>query len=179
MTAALVSYFKLNDTIEEHFGNLNYGSARPPQSNAQYGTTESPLEQVNGNPVSDALYTLPFALWGLHEAYLVTNDTYFQTYLNYLTEFLMKSQILVENEQYSAVNGAWYRAFDFVKWEFFASASDVGWGPTSIESGWTVGEILQAFGMIETRQSFWDVVCLYNFTQIMNQYIPIFGLPSI
>ena len=34
------SYF---GAIEEKYGNLAYGNARPPESNAQYGTTEAPL----------------------------------------------------------------------------------------------------------------------------------------
>eukprot|EP00486_Rosalina_sp_Unknown_P014344 CAMPEP_0201596444 /NCGR_PEP_ID=MMETSP0190_2-20130828/193128_1 /ASSEMBLY_ACC=CAM_ASM_000263 /TAXON_ID=37353 /ORGANISM="Rosalina sp." /LENGTH=90 /DNA_ID=CAMNT_0048056799 /DNA_START=449 /DNA_END=718 /DNA_ORIENTATION=- len=73
---------EVNGTIEEYYGNLAYGKARPPQDNPQYGTTEAPMEQENGDPVSDTLYTLPFAIWGLHEACLLTHNALFCDMLN-------------------------------------------------------------------------------------------------
>ena len=175
---------QVNGTIEEYYGNLAYGSAKPPQNNPQYGTTEAPMEQVNGDPVSDTLYTLPFALWGLHEAYLVTNQQLFYNLLNNLTQYLIKIQVMVDDDrlEYKYLNGSWLRGFDFNFNEYFASASDIGWGPTSVESGWTVGEILSSFGMIMTNNSFFDIVngnTLYNFDEYVKQYIPIFGLPPM
>ena len=34
-------------------------------------------------------------------------------------------------------DGAFFRAFDFVKWEVWGSDADLGWGAWSIETGWT------------------------------------------
>ena len=40
-------------------------STRTP-TNSNYGTFEAPLNQENGDPVSDLLYTTNFALLGMH-----------------------------------------------------------------------------------------------------------------
>ena len=177
----LKMYF-VNGTIIEHFGNLSNGNARPPQSNQQYGSSEAPLEQENGDTVSDTLYTLPFAVWGLHEAYLLTKDSLFGGMLSDLTMYLMETQVFVEEDkaEHSYLNGSWLRGFDFERKEYFGSSSDIGWGPYSVESGWTVGEILSAFGMIMTNTSFFDVVnaeTLPNFEALLKKNVPIFGLP--
>ncbi len=57
---------------------LSYGQSGDgyhiPQSNEAYGTSETPLIQQNGDPVTDQLYTTGFALFGLHEAVAATGD---------------------------------------------------------------------------------------------------------
>eukprot|EP01084_Bolivina_argentea_P074435 135036_1 len=179
----ILNIYEINGTIIEHYGNLSYGGAKPAQSNVEYGTHEAPLEQENGDPVSDALYSLPFAQWGLHEAYLLTNDyELFGKPLQYLTDYLINIQVFVDskNIQYSYLNGSWFRAFDFNNYEYFASGSDSGWGPYSVESGWTIGEILNAYGLIMTNNSFFDIVNrenLHRFDHYVEEYIPIFDLP--
>ncbi len=106
---------------------------------------------------------MPFAIWGLHEAWLVTGDEFFGRQKDGLTQFILDSQIQVVNRNTSDsylgyLDGGWFRGFDFNRSEYFASSSDIGWGPYSIESGWTVGEIMGGFGLIHTNQSFWDLV---------------------
>ena len=58
----------------ERLGQVHGGHFRTPQSNAEYGTGETPLLQENGDPVTDQLYTTGFALLGLHEAVGATGD---------------------------------------------------------------------------------------------------------
>ena len=59
--------------------------------------------------------------------------------LNKLAEFLCRIQ--VRSEAHPELDGAWFRAFDFEKWEHWGSSADIGWGAWSIESGWTQGWI--------------------------------------
>lgn len=33
-------------------------------------------------------------------------------------------------------DGAWLRAFDYGRWEYFGSSADIGWGPYCAETGW-------------------------------------------
>lgn len=54
-------------------------------------------------------------------------------------------------------DGAWFRAFDFARWEFWASNADAGWGTWSIETGWTQGWIVAVLAMRQTKTSFWEL----------------------
>ena len=50
------------------------------------------------------------------------------------------------NEVESELDGAWFRGFDFRRWEYWASNSDWEWGPWCTEVGWTQGWITSVFG---------------------------------
>jgi len=131
--------------IRESIGKVGFGSYAPPSSNEAYGTSEAPLIQENGDPVSDMLYTSNFAFIGLHEANALINSKKLKEAEDKLTEFLCRIQI--NSEAYPYLDGGWYRAFDFKNWEYWASNSDIGWGAWSIESGWTQGWITATLGM--------------------------------
>lgn len=45
------------------------------------------------------------------------------------------------------VHGAYFRAFDYELWDYWGSASDWGWGPWSVETGWTEGWIAAGLGL--------------------------------
>lgn len=126
-----------------------------PQSNAQYGTGETPLIQENGDPACDTLYTLGFAFLGLHEAVAATGDPDLKKAEDRLAEFLCRIQ--AKSEELPYLSGAWLRAFDFDKWEYWASPADIGWGPWSVESGWGHAWITAILGLRIRGESFWDV----------------------
>ena len=56
------------------------------------------------------------------------------------------------------IDGAWLRAFDVSKWEYWASATDYGYGPWETESGWTIGWVSATLGMRQLGTSFWDTM---------------------
>ncbi|HJN17215.1 MAG TPA: discoidin domain-containing protein, partial [Armatimonadota bacterium] len=124
-------------------------------SNEAYGTTETPLIQENGDPACDLLYTTNFAFLGLHEAVAATGDADLAEASDRLAEFLCRIQ--VRSEAHPELDGAWFRAFDFEKWEFWGSSADVGWGAWSIESGWTQGWITSVLAMRVRGTSLWDL----------------------
>ena len=55
------------------------------------------------------------------------------------------------------MEGAWLRAFDFEKWDYWASDADLGWGAWSVETGWTQTWITTVFALRAGKTSLWDV----------------------
>jgi hypothetical protein len=55
------------------------------------------------------------------------------------------------------LDGGWFRAFDFNRWEYWASNGDAGWGAWSIESGWTQSWITTVLGLRLMNTSIWDL----------------------
>ncbi len=142
-------------SIQEWLHGVGGGHYKIPQSNAEYGTGETPLIQQNGDPVCDTLYTLGFALLGLHEAAAATDDAGLKAAEDRLAAFLCRIQARSESLPY--INGAWLRAFDYDKWDFWASPADVGWGPWSVESGWGHAWITAVMGLRLRDESFWEI----------------------
>jgi hypothetical protein len=56
-------------------------------------------------------------------------------------------RIQASSTQQPYLDGAWLRGFDYGIWEFFGSASDSGWGPWCVETGWTNSWIAAALGL--------------------------------
>lgn len=126
-----------------------------PSSNAEYGTTETPLIQENGDPVSDQLYTSGFALLGLHEAAAASGDPRCKEAEDRLAEYLCRIQVRSEALPY--LDGAWFRAFDHGRWDYWASSGDVGWGAWCIETGWGQAWTAATLALREKQTALWDV----------------------
>ncbi len=141
--------------IREELGDRKMGRYPPPRDNASYGTAEAPLIAENGDPVSDLLYTTNFAFLGLREAAAATGDPDIVEAENRLAKFLCRIQI--DSPTLPQVDGGWFRAFDFNRWEHWGSNADAGWGAWSIESGWTQGWIVAVLAMREMETSLWDL----------------------
>lgn len=140
--------------ICEEIGLSGKGRYPPPANNEGYGKTEASLIQENGDPVTDLLYTANFAFLGLHEAAAV-GDAAAATAAEKLADFLCRVQ--VRSERQPAVDGGWFRAFDFARWEAWASNADSGWGAWTIESGWTQGWIVSVLALRQMEQSLWEL----------------------
>ncbi len=151
----LISFQDKSGAIREEIGSAGEGQYGPPKSNDKYGTSEAPLLQENGDPVSDLLYTTNFAFLGLHESAAATHDPLYVHAENKLAEFLCRIQI--QSTKHSELAGGWFRAFDYGRWDYWASASDWGWGPWSIETGWTMSWITSVLAMRDLRTSLWEV----------------------
>lgn len=140
--------------IREQIGEKGKGGFPPPASNEVYGTTEAPLIQTNADGVSDLLYTVNFAFLGLHEAAAATGEQYYRDTEDKLAKFLCRIQI--RSEKHPELHGSWFRAFDFNRWEYWASNADAGWGAWSIETGWTQSWITAVLGLRQMKTSIWE-----------------------
>ena len=141
--------------IREELGALGNGRYPPPRSNAGYGKEEAPLIQQNGDPVADLLYTCNFTFLGLHEAFGATGDPQYKEMADKLAEFLIRIQ--VRSETHPELDGAWFRAFDFSKWDYWGSNADSGWGAWSVEVGWTQGWVPTVLALRELKLNLWDL----------------------
>ena len=156
--------------IREEMGAEDHGLLPPPKSNDRYGTSEAPLIQENGDPVCDLLYTSNFAFVGLHEAAAATGDPFYSQAEDKLAELLCRIQI--RSTAHPELHGAWCRAFDFKLWDYWASNSDWGWGPWSIESGWTQAWITSVLAMRHLKTSCWDLTAKSRIARYMEKLLP-------
>ncbi len=141
--------------IREELGRPGKGLYPPPRSNTAYGTNEASLIAENGDPVADLLYTTNFAFLALHEAAAATGDEDILEAENRLAEFLCRIQ--VKSAKHPQIDGGWFRAFDFKRWEHWGCNADHGWGAWAIESGWTQGWIISVLAMRQMNTSLWDL----------------------
>lgn len=135
----VVKFFisKLNkyNTVPEVMGKRELGHYPSPCCNADHGRGESALVQFNGDPACDLLYSVNYGFIGLHEAYMATGNPEYKAAVDGMAEFFCRIQASSADQNY--IDGAWLRGFDYDLWEFFGSASDSGWGPWCVETGWT------------------------------------------
>ena len=111
--------------------------------------------QQNGDPVCDLLYTMEYAFLGLHEAAAATGDPFYTRAADRLAQFFCRAQI--QSEQHPELDGGWFRAFDFQRWDYWASNGDAGWGAWSIESGWSQSWICSVLALRQMKTSLWDL----------------------
>jgi hypothetical protein len=125
-------------------------------SNAEYGTRETSLIQSDGDSVCDLLYSCNFAVIGLHEAAAATQEPLYAQAEEKLAEFLARIQI--RSDAQSELDGAWYRAFDYQRWDYWASSADWEWGPWCTETGWSQPWIAGTLALRQRHTSLWDLV---------------------
>ena len=123
-------------------------------SNAQYGLYEAPLIFRNGDPVADMLYTSNFAFFGLQEAWKATGNPKYQQATNRLSDFLTRIQ--VRSNRWKDLDGAWFRAFDYQRGDYWASNADAGWGAWGTLTGWIQSWIVYTQVLAEKNTSFWE-----------------------
>ncbi|MEG2596809.1 MAG: hypothetical protein RR977_00135, partial [Oscillospiraceae bacterium] len=111
---------------------------------SQTEDAECSLLTQNGDPVVDMLYSLNWLPLGFAHAYDITGDPYFHELWEEIASFMIRAQIHSNNPD---IDGVWTRGFDVDLMEVYGLPNDVGWGPWSIESGWSIGEIVAGLGM--------------------------------
>lgn len=141
--------------IPEALGNPNSGHYQAPTSNEAYGTMETPLIQNNGDPVSDQLYVTGFALLALREVNAAIDDPKYRNAEDRLAEYAIRIQVSSPSLDY--LNGTWFRAFDFDKWDYWSSSGDMGWGAWCAEAGWGPAWNMIVIGLRHEKTSVWDV----------------------
>jgi hypothetical protein len=150
--------------IRETLGGTGQGVA----SNAEYGTGEITIIQQNGDSLCDSLYTCNFALIGLHEAALATGDSFYAQASKKLAEFFCRIQI--RSRHHPELDGAWYRGFDFRRWEYWASNADWEWGAWCTESGWGAPWIASTLALRQTNRSLWDLISQCKMAQPLKKF---------
>jgi hypothetical protein len=141
--------------IREELGAATDGRYGATKSNADYGKHEAPLIAVNGDPVADMLYTTNFGFFALNEAAAATGDIKYKNAVDKIAEFLVKIQI--SSEVHPDLDGGWFRAFDYKRWEYWASNADAGWGAWGTLTGWTQSWIVTTLALQQKNQSLWDI----------------------
>jgi len=143
-------------------------------SNESYGTGECPLVFESGDPATDLLYTSNFAFLGLHEAAAATGDAALKSAADRIADFMIRIQ--VRSDQPAVLDGAWFRGFDFSRWDYWASNADIGWGVWATESGWTQGWITSMLALRQMKTSYWDLTkkngIAKNFAAVRKTLLP-------
>lgn len=124
-------------------------------SNDAYGKNEAPLIARNGELAADMLYTCNFAFFALNEAAHATGDARYRDAVRRLADFLVRIQ--VKSEGHKDIDGAWFRAFDFGRWDYWASNADNGWGAWCTLTGWIQSWIVTTESLVATDRSYWDL----------------------
>ncbi|NLH98049.1 MAG: hypothetical protein GX446_01000 [Chthonomonadales bacterium] len=140
--------------IFEQLGPAGSNQLPPPASNEAYGTAEIPIIQTDDDRACDLLYACNFAAIGLHEAAAATGDSFYAAASDRLCAFLVRAQ--VRSRARPELDGAWFRAFDLKRWDYWASSGDAGWGAWCIESGWTQTWIGITLSLRRLKTSLWD-----------------------
>ncbi len=151
--------------IREELGGDGLGLFGKATSNRDYGVREAPLISKNGDPVADMLYTCNFAFFALNEALHATGDSRYKEAVGRLGDFLVKIQ--AESETHPDIDGAWMRAFDYQRWDYWASNADHGWGAWSTLSGWIQSWIVGTLALVDRDTSFWEMTSGYDVTPHM------------
>ncbi|WP_276347633.1 hypothetical protein [Daejeonella sp. JGW-45] len=141
--------------IREELGASETGSYGATKTNADYGKHEAPLIASNGDPVGDMLYTTNFGFFALNEAAAVTGDAKYKNAVRKIADFLVKIQVKSTGDP--ALDGAWFRAFDYKRWDYWASNADQGWGAWGTLTGWTQSWIVTTLALQQENQNLWDL----------------------
>jgi hypothetical protein len=122
------------------------------------GRGERSVCQESGDPASDVLYESNFLFNNLIEAFAATGEQEYNDYAEQLATFIARIQ--ASSTMYPQYEGAWFRGFDYSRWEVFGSNADWGWPAFGIETGWTVTWITAGFGLREVDgiSSLWELV---------------------
>lgn len=141
--------------IREELGSVADGRYGATKANADYGKREAPLIAENGDPVADMLYTTNFGFFALNEAASATNNPKYKEAVSKIADFLVKIQ--VQSKEHNDLDGAWFRAFDYNRWEYWASNADAGWGAWGTLTGWTQSWIVSTLKLKQEQKSLWEI----------------------
>jgi hypothetical protein len=69
-------------------------------------------------------------------------------------EFLIRIQ--ASNDFRPDLDGAWIRALDYKRRDYWGSNADHGWGAWSVENGWTQGWVTTVLALRELNLNLWE-----------------------
>lgn len=153
MVQQLLQHQAACGAIREELGPGQGKYGRTP-SNKEYGLREAPLIFDNGDPVADMLYTSNFAYFSLNEAAHATGNIQYKKAVDKLGDFLIRIQ--VKSSRFKDLDGAWFRAFDYNRWDYWGSNADAGWGAWGTLTGWTQSWIVATQVLTSQNKSYWE-----------------------
>lgn len=136
--------------LQELMGDISMGHYPSPRCNAEHGTNEAALVQNDGDPTCDLLYTMSYAFAGMNEAAMASGNPRYAAAAAGMADFMCRIQVKSDAQHY--LDGAWMRAFDFELWDYFGNASDLGWGPWCVETGWVNSWISTTLGLRQLKR---------------------------
>lgn len=68
----------------------------------------------------------------------------------------------MKSDNHPDVDGAWFRAFDYGRWDYWAENADAGWGAWSTLTGWIQSWIVGTHALMEKDRSLWDATKSMN-----------------
>lgn len=154
MVNEILKYQDASGAIQEELGK-GKGMFKALNSNADYGSDEGSLIFRNGEKAACMLYTCNFALFSLNEAAQATGNKKYKDAVDKLSDFMTRIQ--VQSTKHNDLDGAWMRAFDYGRWDYWASNSDAGWGAWCTLTGWIQSWIVTSQIQIQQHESFWEV----------------------
>jgi hypothetical protein len=169
MINEMLKYQAPSGGFQEEIGK-GKGMFRELKKNEDYGTDEGSLIFRNGDQISCMIYTNNFALFSLHEAARATGNPKYLAAATKLADFLTRIQ--VNSTKHKDLDGAWFRAFDFGKWDYWASNSDAGWGAWCTLTGWIQSWIVTTQVQLQEKQSFWEVTGKSRIAEVAKTVIP-------
>ena len=152
----LIGFMEDCGAMRSSIGPREDGTYPPPSSNQEYGTREASIIQENGDQCCDFLYTQPFAFAGLHEAFIATGNKKYREARDKVASLFIRTQI--HSDSHPELDGAWLRAFDYGKWEYWGSSADREWGAWGVESGWTNAPVTMIFSLMEAGKGLYDLM---------------------
>jgi hypothetical protein len=168
----LVEHQQPCGAIPERLVHATSGHYVVPPNNEAYGTSETPLIHQQGDPVTDQLYTTSFILLGLRETVAVTGDHALKQAEDELAGYLVRIQ--AKSSALPHLDGTWFRAFDYQRWDYWSSSGDMGWGAWAAETGWGPAWSGIVLGLRQQQSSLWKLttssrisVHLKNVKQLM------------
>jgi hypothetical protein len=93
-----------------------------------------------------------------------------------LSDFLIRIQ--VNSVVHKDLDGAWFRAFDYDRWDYWASNADAGWGAWSTLTGWIQSWIVATQVQIAEDQSYWDLTLECSVEDHMSKTIEVMFSPD-
>ncbi|MDD3927987.1 MAG: hypothetical protein PHT33_15190, partial [bacterium] len=100
----------------------------------RYGLLEVGVMHRMKDNIADLLYINAPLVYSMYTAYKLTGDEEYGDIFRGIMDFMVRIQIESSDKR---LNGAWMRAFDYDRWDYYGSNGDVDWGPYCVESGWT------------------------------------------
>lgn len=140
-------------------------------SNDEYGKNEASLIAQNGDPVADMLYTCNFGFFALNEAARATGDKRYAQAVDKLADFLVRIQ--AKSDTHKDLDGAWFRAFDYGRWDYWASNADNGWGAWCTLCGWIETWIGVTEYLVGKDTSYWDITETMQMEEAFHQSMEI------
>ena len=72
-----------------------------------------------------------------------------------MADYLIRIQ--TRSQRMPQFDGTWFRAFDYGRWECWASSADIGWGAWSIEAGWGQAWTAATLALRERGTTLWEL----------------------